>query len=38
VQGIEEPEQSMGRPRLPLADIVFASTFKVYSTVSGAAL
>ena len=34
-KGIEEPEQRMGRPRLPLADIVFASTFKVYSTVSG---
>jgi transposase len=34
-KGIEEPEQKMGRPRLPLADIVFASTFKVYSSVSG---
>jgi transposase len=34
-KGIEEPIQSMGRPRLPLADMVFASTFKVYSTVSG---
>lgn len=34
-QGIEEPEQQMGRPRLSLADMVFATTFKVYSTVSG---
>src|SRR5262249_54336577 len=34
-KGVEEPEQKMGRPRLPLGDIIFASTFKVYSTVSG---
>ena len=34
-KGIEEPEQKMGRPRLPLADVIFASTFKVYSSVSG---
>lgn len=34
-KGIEEPVQSNGRPRLPLADMIFASTFKVYSTVSG---
>jgi transposase len=34
-KGIEAPEQPMGRPRLPLADMVFASAFKVYSTVSG---
>lgn len=34
-KGVEEPEQKMGRPRLPLADIIFASTFKVYSSVSG---
>jgi len=32
---IAEPEQERGRPRLSLADIIFASTFKVYSTVSG---
>src|SRR5262249_52851748 len=32
---IEEPEQKMGRPRVPLADAIFASAFKVYSTVSG---
>src|SRR5258705_3363651 len=29
-KGIEEPIQSNGRPRLPLADMIFASTFKVY--------
>jgi len=34
-KGIEEPIQTNGRPRLPLADMIFASTFKVYSTVSG---
>src|SRR5439155_17670022 len=34
-KGIEESPQSFGRPRLPLADMIFASTFKVYSTVSG---
>lgn len=34
-KGVEEPIQSNGRPRLPLADMIFASTFKVYSTVSG---
>jgi hypothetical protein len=32
---LSEPEQQRGRPRLSLADIIFASTFKVYSTVSG---
>jgi transposase len=33
--GIEEPPQKMGRPRLPMADMVFSAAFKVYSTVSG---
>src|SRR6266478_8823379 len=33
--GIEEPIQTFGRPRLPLADIIFSATFKTYSTVSG---
>jgi transposase len=33
--GIEEPIQANGRPRLPLADIIFAATYKTYSTVSG---
>jgi len=32
---IQERPQHMGRPRLPLADAVFAAVFKVYSTVSG---
>ena len=30
-QRIEEPEQTMGRPRKPLADMVYASALKVYS-------
>lgn len=34
-RAIPEPEQQRGRPRLSLADIIFASTFKIYSTVSG---
>jgi transposase len=34
-KGIEEPIQTFGRPRLPLADVVFANTYKIYSTVSG---
>jgi transposase len=34
-RGIAEPETPRkGRPRLPLADMVFSSAFKVYSTVS----
>ncbi|HJP95281.1 MAG TPA: transposase [Pyrinomonadaceae bacterium] len=34
-RAIPEPVQHRGRPRLSLADIIFASTFKIYSTVSG---
>ncbi len=34
-KSIDEPEQGMGRKRLPLRDVVFASAFKVYSSVSG---
>jgi len=34
-QSIPEPQQQFGRPRLSLADIIFSSAFKVYSTVSG---
>ena len=34
-RGIVQPKQTKGRPRLPLADVAFAATFKVYSTVSG---
>ena len=33
-KGIPEPEQTFGRPRLPLQDMVFNATFKVYSTFS----
>jgi transposase len=34
-QGVGEPAQYNGRPRLPLEDMIFAMAFKVYSTVSG---
>jgi transposase len=34
-EGLEEPPQHMGRPRIPLADRIFSATFKVYSTLSG---
>jgi transposase len=34
-KSIEEPIQENGRPRLPLADIIFAATFRIYSTISG---
>src|ERR1043166_764505 len=34
-KGVEEPTQKTGRPALPLADVVFASAFKVYSGMSG---
>jgi transposase len=33
-EGVGEPAQTNGRPRLPLEDIIFAMAFKVYSTVS----
>lgn len=33
-KGIGEPSQRKGRPRLPLDEMIFATTFKVYSTVS----
>jgi len=32
---VPSPEQKRGRPALPLSDMLFAATFKVYSTVSG---
>jgi len=32
---IESPPQKRGRPRIPLADAVFAATMKVYGTTSG---
>lgn len=35
-EGIQQPERKgAGRPRLPLADVVFGAVMKVYSTVSG---
>ncbi len=33
--GIEQPTQTFGRPKLSLADVAFAVTYKVYSTMSG---
>jgi transposase len=33
--GIQEPVQTFGRPRLPLADVIFSAAFKTFSTVSG---
>ena len=33
--GIEQPTQTFGRPRLPFSDVVFAAAYKVYSTMSG---
>jgi len=33
--GIQEPQQGMGRPRILLRDALFAACFKVYSTFSG---
>ena len=32
--GVDEPIQTMGRPRHSMADMIFSSTYKVYSTVS----
>lgn len=29
--GVPQPEQTTGRPRLPLGEMIFAATFKVYS-------
>lgn len=33
--GIEQPVYRFGRPRLPLADVVFGLVFKAYTTMSG---
>src|SRR4030042_3608779 len=30
-KGVEQPAQTNGRPRLPLAEMIFASAFKVYT-------
>jgi transposase len=32
--GVDEPIQSMGRTRLPMADMIFATVYKIYSAVS----
>jgi transposase len=34
-EGIQNPSQTTGRPRLPLSDVVFSLASKVYSTMSG---
>lgn len=34
-EGIAQPPQGRGRPRLPLSDMVFAAVMKIYSTMSG---
>lgn len=34
-EGIEQPPQKMGRPRLPLRDAVYGAVLKVYGTMSG---
>ena len=34
-QGVEEPIQTFGRPRASFADIIFAASYRVYSTLSG---
>lgn len=33
--GIVQPKQTMGRPRLRLSDVLFSAVYKVYSTMSG---
>ncbi len=33
--GIPQPEYRFGRPRLPLADVVFGVTYRAYTTMSG---
>ncbi|MBI4187751.1 MAG: transposase [Chloroflexi bacterium] len=33
--GIQQPPQTVGRPRLPLADVVFGAVYKSYTTMSG---
>ena len=34
-EGIQQPPQKRGRPRLALSDVAFSAVMKVYSTVSG---
>jgi transposase len=33
-RGVEEPPQTMGRPRMALSDMLFCTAYKIYSTVS----
>jgi len=33
--GVAQPPQAMGRPRLPLSDVTFAAVMKLFTTVSG---
>lgn len=33
--GIQQPPQTFGRPRLPMADVVFGAVYKAYTTMSG---
>jgi transposase len=33
--GIPQPTQTFGRPRLPLSDVIFGLVYKTYSTMSG---
>lgn len=33
--GVEAPVQTFGRPRIPLADMLFSAVFKTYTTLSG---
>jgi transposase len=33
--GIQQPPQTFGRPRLPLADVIFGAVYKAYTTMSG---
>ena len=35
VSDVPSPEYKRGRPSLPLSDMIFSATYKVYSTVSG---
>ena len=33
-RGVDEPPQTMGRPRMALSDMLFCTAYKIYSTVS----
>ncbi len=34
-EGIQQPAQKMGRPRLPISDVLFGEVYKVYCLMSG---